>query len=315
VKQRRIAGPIVAAVAAVSVLAVPAAAATSAPTTTTTAPANCGDATASFAPQGPLPAPGNMPAGTAMADIQTRKLKVGVDETTKGFSSRDPDSGEMVGFEVDLAKAIGRAIFGADGHVTFVTVTTPQKIPKVTDGTVDMTISVVSMECSRWNQVDFSTAYYNAEQGLLVRADSGIHGLADLAGKRVCVTSGSSSANFLANNAKEAKPVAVDTRTACLVKLQDDRIDAILLPTSILAGFRFQDPTTEMRPLVDENGQPSPNYYGIAINKKHPDLVRYVNGLLDQWRADGTLARLQAQPLGEAGLPVSVPAPHYGREP
>jgi polar amino acid transport system substrate-binding protein len=300
---------------------VPAAGAKSAPTTTTAAPANCGDATASFAPQGPLPAPGHMPAGTAMAAIQARKLKVGVDETTKGFSSRDPaiggrDTGELAGFEVDLAKAIGRAIFGEDGHVTFVTVTTPQKIPKVVDGTVDMTISVVSMECSRWNQVDFSTAYYNAEQALLVRADSDIHGLADLAGKRVCVTSGSSSANFLAAHAKEAKPVAVATRTACLVKLQDDRIDAILLPTSILAGFRFQDPTTEMRPLVDENGQASPNYYGIAIQKApNPELVRYVNALLDQWRADGTLASLQAKPLAEVGLPVSVPTPHYGREP
>ena len=292
-----------------------AAARTTTTTTTTTAvpAAPACDPTASLRPTGPVPTPGQMPAGSAMGKIQqSGYLRVGVDENTIGFSARNPETGEISGFEADLARAIAAELFGDDKHVKLVTVTTPEKISAVKDGLVDMTISVVTMDCKRWQDVDFTSAYYTAAQRVLVREDSQIRSQADLPGKRICVTEGSSSQSYVVSNVPDAKVVRVPTRTACLVKLQDNKVDAILLPSSILAGLKVQDPTTRFLPgaLVTKSGVPTTNNYGIAINKANPDLVRYVNALLERWRSDGTLLALE-QPVVDVGLPTSVPDPSY----
>ena len=222
------------------------------------------DATASFPWIGTMPTPGEMPEGTALRTIQDQtKLKVGVDENTLFFSTRNPSSGEFEGFEPDLARLIAKAIFGDDdpGRVEFVPVVTGNKVAAVVDDKVDMTISVVSQTCDRWEQVDFTTTYYETTQRILVPPESPIHGVQDLEGRRVCVTSGSSSQNYLKKEVPDATIVPVEFRTDCLVALQEDRADAVLLPYSILAGLAAQDPTKTVLP--DESLQTQS--YGIAI--------------------------------------------------
>jgi len=252
-----------------------------------------------------------------MGDIQAKhQLTVGVDENTIGFSYRDPDSGELVGFEADLAREIGRAMFGSDAPVRLVTLTTPEKIPLVENAKVDMTISVVSISCPRWAHVDFSTPYYSAFQELMVRNDSKIASQADLPGKRVCVTAGSSSESFLQTFVPDARRRPVETRTECLTRLQEGKVDAIVLPSSIMAGLARQDPTMRvLANVVDNTGNPAANIYGIAVKKSSGhEFARYLNGLLERWRADGTLDRLQAENL-EHGFTIDLrkpaPAPSY----
>ena len=81
----------------------------------TTAPlagdADC-DREASLRP-GPQPAPGAMPPGSTMAAIADRgRLVVGVDQNTYLFGFRDPASGKLTGFDIDIAHEIARALFG-----------------------------------------------------------------------------------------------------------------------------------------------------------------------------------------------------------
>ena len=74
--------------------------------------ADCGDREASLRP-GPLPAPGAMPPGSTMAAIFERgRLIVGVDQNTNPFGFRNPSSGLLEGFDVDVAREIARSIFG-----------------------------------------------------------------------------------------------------------------------------------------------------------------------------------------------------------
>jgi len=272
------------------------------------------DPTLSYRPQGPVPAPGQMPPGSAMAKVLDRgHVTIGVDENTIGFSYRDPDTGALVGFEADLARAVGRALFGSDVPVRLVTLTTPEKIAKVKSGDVDMTISVVTISCTRRADVDFSTPYYAAFQQLMVRSDSKIAGQGDLSGKRVCVTTGSSSESFLKSVVPDARRRPVDTRTECLTRLQEGKVDAIVLPSSIMAGLARQDPTMTVfpNPLVNSQGAAANNIYGIAVGKTaNHEFARYLNGLLEQWRADGTLDRLQVENI-EHGFPYdpTKPAP------
>jgi polar amino acid transport system substrate-binding protein len=277
-----------------------------APVTTTTTeavteggsgPSHCDDPGfdpgASFEPAGPTPLPGRMPEGTAMRGIQDRgELVVGVDENTRYFSSRNPDTRQLEGFEPDLARLIAEAIFGPGGagRVRFVPLVTSQKVSAVKDRTVDMTISVVSKSCDRWDEVDFTSTYYVTSQGILVPKDSSIESVADLDGRRVCATDGSSSQTYLQDNTA-AEVVAVPSRTDCLVALQESRVDAILLPYSILAGLAAQDPGTRVL-----DARPKTQSYGIPVAKEEDEeLVMFLNSLLERWRTDGTLAELQSE--------------------
>ena len=146
-------------------------------------------AISSFEPD-PLPPPGEMPAGTFMRESLDRgELRVGVDQNTLGFADRDLSSGEIEGFEVELA-AKSPSGSSAINHADIVDthpVTTADKTDIVENGTVDMTVDAISMTCERWEEVAFSAEYYTAEQEFLVRSESNIDSADDLTGRNVCV--------------------------------------------------------------------------------------------------------------------------------
>ena len=288
-----------------------------APTTTTSGPPSrsrreCDKgrlATRSLAPDEAMRA-GELPAGGAVEEIRDRGyLVVGVDENTLGFASRDPRTGEIEGFEVELAREIARQIFGDadEGRVRTLPVVTDDKLEVVQDGVVDMTISANSMSCRRWEDVAFSSEYYTAHQEFLVRADSTIDQLGELAGATVCVTTQSSSIGLLEDHVPEAEPYPVRDRTGCLLALQEGEVDAYLGHDSFLYGMMAQDPNVEMLDLLDPAD--SVSNYGIAIAHGREDLVRFVNAVLEDVRTDGTWQKLHRRLERDLALPRASPPP------
>jgi polar amino acid transport system substrate-binding protein len=282
---------------------------TAAPSTsTTTAPADCGDPRQSFAPDPDLPTP------TVDAIRRRGKLVVGVDQGTLNWGYRDPRDGTIRGLDVDILRQIALAIFGSDpdAHLQFETLTTAERIQAVKARKVDMVASLLTATCARWVDVDFSTEYYEAHQDVLVPIDSPVQRVIDLAGKTVCATRGSTSITNIQAKAPKAKIYPVDTRADCLVALQDGRVDAITSDDTILASFQAQEEESNTR-LLGEPLEAEP--YAIAIPKNpstHEDLVRFVNGVLDRMRDDGTLDALYQQWL-HADAPPAPPRPVYGR--
>jgi polar amino acid transport system substrate-binding protein len=243
--------------------------------------------------------------GPSVAAIRKRgRLIAGVDQNTLLLGYANPLHRQNIeGFEIDLLHELSQALFGKPNRIEYRALTTAERISAAKQEKVDMVVDAVTVTCYRATQVDFSTVYLSAGQRLLVPSGSDARSAKDLAGKRVCSTTTSTSSGLFAKYPKII-PHRVSQRTDCLVDLQQGEVDAITSDDAILLGFQAQDPYTKVIGPVIE-----PEPYGIAISKRHPDLVRWVNGQLARMRADGTLRRLYRKWL--PGTPRQPPV-HYG---
>jgi polar amino acid transport system substrate-binding protein len=291
---------------------------TPAPAPTPTAPPPpsgpaCDNSTAlrSYAPDGPLPPPGQLPANSTMAKIAERgRLIAGVSADTYLLGSRNPDNGRIEGFDIDLVKAVTKAIFGDENRYELRVITAAQRIPALQDGSVDIVARNMTINCDRWKQIAFSSEYYRSGQKILVRRGSKVTTIEGLAGQRVCAPNGTSSMENLKKRSPKAIAVGADNHTGCLVMFQSGEVDAITGDDTVLAGLAAQDPYAEVpeqRAFTDEP-------YGLGINSRQVDFVRFVNARLEQMRENGDWTAIYNRWLQSAlGPAPSPPRPEYGR--
>jgi polar amino acid transport system substrate-binding protein len=253
------------------------------PARSTTAPTPaCDPEASSLAPLGPAV----VTPGSTMAKIRERGyLIAGVDQTTYGFGYLDPLTGRIVGFDIDMIRAVAKAIFGNPNKVEWKAITDSQRKPDLLNGSVDIVAHTMTIKCDRLEYADFSAVYFMAHQKILVPKDSTVRSAKDLAGQKVCVTSDSdSAAQLIASLPASARPVIVGQPyiTDCLVLLQQNQVAAITTDDSILSGLVKQDPFTMVLKAALSN-EP----YGMAIPKKHQDFVQFVNAVLAKEIASG----------------------------
>jgi polar amino acid transport system substrate-binding protein len=136
------------------------------------------DPTASLRPAGPP----QVAPGSFMAKIRARGyLIAGVDQNTYHFGYLNPLDGKIEGFDIDMVRAVAKAIFGNPNKVVFKAISDDQRIPDVRSGAVDIVAHTMTINCERLKEVDFSTVYFDAGQRVLVEANSPAKSLADLA--------------------------------------------------------------------------------------------------------------------------------------
>lgn len=291
------------------------AAPSAAPTGTDVKTANC---LQTYAPEGALPAPRRMPSGSYMSKIFKRgRLIAGVSADTLLLGARNPISGQIEGFDIDMLHAVSQAIFGDPDKIELRVVTAAQRLPVLQARSVDIVARNMTITCARWKDIAFSSEYYRSGQKVLVRlgektASSGrITGMEDLKGKKVCAPNGSTSMDKL-RTFQGVEPVGSDTHTGCLVLFQQGSVDAITGDDTVLAGLAAQDPYAEVVQSPAFTAEP----YGLGINKDNVDFVRFVNGVIARMKSEGQWARNYqtwlADSLGKAPAP---PAAVYGREP
>jgi polar amino acid transport system substrate-binding protein len=246
------------------------------------------------------PESGNPATGPTIAKIKNRgRLVVGVDQNTFQFGFRDPKTGQIVGFDIDIIREIAKDLFGNPNAVQYKAITTAQRIPVVQSGEVDLVADTMTINCERLKSIDFSSDYFDAGQRVLVPSTSQAKGIEDLGGKKVCAAEGSTSIVNIGKNPSHPVAVSVPDWTDCLVLLQQGQVDAISTDDTILQGMAKQDPNLT---LVGAKFTDEP--YGIAVNKDAKDLLRFVNGVLERIRADGTWKAIYAN-----WLSGEVPAP------
>lgn len=257
------------------------------------------DATASLRPSAE-------PGSTVDAMRRRGRVVVGIDQNNNPLSFRDPVTGELEGFLVDLSREIVRDLVGDPDKADFRLVSEPDRIPAVQNKTVDILTKATTITCPRAEQIAFSTVYFEGSQRLLVPRGSPVRGPADLAGKRICSGLATTSIATVARVAPAATILGVPNLDDCLVALQQGQADAASTDDVLLAGMVAQDPNLE---IVGPPLEAEP--YGIGINKSQDDLVRAVNASLNRIRGDGTWVALYRKWLTALGPPPKPPEPKY----
>ncbi|GAA2490849.1 glutamate ABC transporter substrate-binding protein [Terrabacter carboxydivorans] len=294
---------------------------TAAPKPSSSAPAvaapTCTNATQSYDPLPSLPSRDQITDPTMRDSIIKRGyLVVGVSADTYLFGARNAFTGGIEGFDIDMSRAVAKAIFGDPNKIQLRVITAGDRIPLLKDREVDMVARNMSMTCGRWNDIAFSAEYYRSGQKVLISKslltddkNAGSWGLPELKGKRVCAPAGTTSLTKL-QQVQGPVVVTAATHTGCLVLLQQGKADAITGDDTVLAGLAAQDPNTLITSAKAVTVEP----YGLGLNKADTYLARYVNRVIADLEADGQWKaiynRWLAGPLGPAPAP---PTPVYGR--
>jgi len=210
--------------------------------------------------------------------------------------------GEPVGFDIDLMREIGeRAGFTPE----FQNVTFDGIIPGLGNNLYDAAISAMTITEERRQQVDFSDPYFNADQSLLVPADSDIQSTDDLADATVGVqlgTTGAMEAENLANEDRVGNVRRFDTVEDAFSALENGQVDAVINDFPVSADrVQQSDGRLEIVQTI-----PTGEQYGIAF-PKGSDLVDPVNEALDEIKQDGTYAQLYEKWFGEEPDPEDIP--------
>ncbi|MTV82115.1 transporter substrate-binding domain-containing protein [Secundilactobacillus folii] len=220
---------------------------------------------------------------------QTNTITWGVKADTKLFGLMDVKTGQIKGFEVDLAKAITKQILGPKGKAEFVQVTSSTRMPLLENGNIDAIMATMTITPEREKQVDFSRSYFDAGQSLLVKQGSPIKNVKDLNknGATVLGVVGSNSVQNVAKFAPKAKVLQLSDYAQAMTALKSGQGEALTTDNGILAGMSVENPGYV---LVGGNFTKEP--YGIAINKHQTEFRKDLNSALTKVEQSGQYNRL-----------------------
>ena len=232
-------------------------------------------------------------AGTAVA-ADKPTLKAVTDPSFVPFEMMDKDSGQMVGFDMDILKEVSKRA-GFDYKLD--TMDFNGIIPALQTGNKDVALAGITITKKREKIVDFSDPYYDSGLRILKhKGDDSIDKLADLKGKKVGVKIGSTSYDFLKKKFGDSIDLTPYPGSSDMyLALMGNNIDAVFYDApnvSYFARTKGKDRVTTVGPLYE--GQ----QYGIAF-VKGSKWVGPTNKALASMKSDGTYAKIYKKWFGE----------------
>lgn len=253
-------------------------------------PAPAAQAPAPQAPAAQAPAPAASPAPNGMIDtIRTRgALLCGVNSGLAGFAAADAQ-GQWRGFDVDYCRAIAIAIFGtAEDRVRFIPTGAQARFTALQSGEIDVLIRNTSWTFTRDATMgfDFGPITFFDGQGFMLRASLGVQNARQMAGATVCVQSGTTAEQVLAEWARanriNLRPVVIERLEEIVTAYAGARCDAFTSDISALAAIRAIQPNPADHIILPDVLSKEP--LAPVIRQGDPrfaDLVRWVHfGLL-----------------------------------
>lgn len=220
------------------------------------------------------------------------KLKIGVKVDVPKFGYKDEKTGEITGFEIDLAKALTQKLMGDPTKVDLQAVTAKTRGPLLDNGEVDLVIATFTITDERKLSYNFSDPYFVDGVTLMVKKSAGFTGLKDLNTKNVGV---SQSATTKVAVQKEAEKLGIKVNflefgsyPEIKSALEAGRVDCFSTDSSILQGYL--DDSTMLLP-----DRFSPQSYGVVSKKANESLASSVNAALAELKKAGELDKLIAK--------------------
>ncbi|MGB4590481.1 MAG: amino acid ABC transporter substrate-binding protein [Clostridiaceae bacterium] len=220
------------------------------------------------------------------------EIVVGLDDTFVPMGFRN-EKGEIVGFDVDLAKEIFTRI-GLTPK--FQAIDWSLKESELNNGNIDVIFNGYTITDARKEKVIFSDPYLDNRQIIITMATSDINTKADLAGKVVSVQKESSAYDAVTSdgdvvaNLKDGQLITFDSNLELFLDLEAGRSDAIVLDEVLARYVLLTKNAADYRILEDNFGNES---YGIGFRKADTTLRDKVNEALKEIIADGTFDKIK----------------------
>jgi glutamate/aspartate transport system substrate-binding protein len=254
--------------------------------------------------------PGIGLGGTLDQIRKSGEIRIGYRTDAAPMSFKD-SSGQAAGYSVDLCRRIATAVKENlklnDLKVTFVPVTSEDRLTAIVNNKADIECGSTTMTLSREEKVDFTLMTFVTGGSLLSLADSGIAAVGDLGGKSVAVVEGTTSQaalkSYLAKNLIDAKVMAVASREEAMKQLDAKQVNAFASDQIVLIGQIMQASEPKKYGLSRDLFSYEP--YGFMVRRNDADFRLVANRALAQIYRSGQIEQLYGRWFGQAGLKPS----------
>jgi polar amino acid transport system substrate-binding protein len=223
---------------------------------------------------------------------------VGLDDTFAPMGFKD-EKGEIVGFDVDLAKEV----FKRTGlEVKFQSIDWSMKETELSSGNIDVIWNGYTITDERKEKVAFTKPYLENRQIIITLANSNAKNKKDLVGKIVAAQNGSSSVDAInkepevVNSFKNGEVIVLDTNNEAFMDLESGRVDAVVADEILARYYMNKRGAEKYSVLEDDFGKEE---YGIGIRKADKQLLASIEKALDEMRKDGIAAEISIKWFGE----------------
>lgn len=222
----------------------------------------------------------------------SHKLIIASDTAFAPFEFQDPNTGDYIGFDMDLIKAIAE-VNGWDYEIR--SMNFDGIVPALESSSIDMAISAMTITEKRKESVNFSYPYYLSGQCVAVQTtNEDIKGFDDLEGKTLGVqiaTTGADEARKIPN----AKVIDYNTINEAYMALKNGNVDAVVSDFPVAAYFIKQG-NDDVKIVGDLK---TSEHYGITVPKDKPEILEQVNSALKTLKENGKFAEIYKEWFGE----------------
>lgn len=234
-----------------------------------------------------------------LADIKAAgEIKVATFDANPPFGSIDANSHELVGYDVDFAKALAKSL----GVKLKLVATNPaNRIPLLQSGKVDLIVADITITPERAQVIDFSIPYFVTGQQFLVPAKSPDQ-LDKYSHARVGAVKGTTGEQALHQRYPQARVLAYDDIPLALTALRNGNVQAITQDSTILAGLLAAAPDKANFKILPT--LLSKEEIGVGVKKDQPALLKAINDELLALEKNG-----QAEQIYNTWFGPGTPAP------